>query len=76
MSSSIHQLCEQARNTACACGAPPGCPCVCQASHYHLARFARAAQARLITTAEFAAVIPDRDMFGGMDTITDPGSAP
>ena len=69
----IHDLCEQARNTACACGAPPGCPCVCAPRHYHYARLARAARDGLITTEDFAQVIHDADVFQGMDTVTDPG---
>ena len=70
----IHDLCEQARNTACACGALPGCPCACAPSHYHYARLARAARAGLITTEDFAQVICDADVFTGLDTLTDPGT--
>ena len=70
----IHDLCEQARNTTCACGAPPGCPCVCAPQHYHYARLARAARDGLITTEDFAQVIHDADVFQGLDTVTDPGT--
>jgi hypothetical protein len=67
----LHDLCQQARNTACACGAPPGCPCVAAPRHYHLARFAHRAQEGGITPADFASLIWG-DVFQGMDTVTDP----
>ena len=59
----IHDLREQARNTAC----------VCAPQHYHYARLARAARDGLITTEDFAQVIHDADVFQGLDTVTDPG---
>ena len=70
----IHELCLQARNDSCpCCGAPPGCPCVTESSHYHLARVAVAAHHGRIPLPEFASVIHDADVFTGMDTIADPG---
>lgn len=64
----LHQLCEQARNVQCACGAPPGCPCVCESGHYHPSRFSRARRAGLIGMDDMAYVIRNfpRD-------VTDPG---
>ena len=53
----IHDLCEQARNTACACGAPPGCPCVCAPREYHPCRFARARASGLITFDDMGYII-------------------
>ena len=52
--SSVHQLCEQARNVACVCGAPPGCPCVCTSGHYHPSRFQHAYRAGLIDLDDIA----------------------
>ena len=68
----IHDLCEQARGTACACGALPGCPCACAPSHYHYARLARAVQAGLIPVAEFAQVIHDAGDGGTEQVVGDP----
>ena len=69
----IHDLCAAALNSPCPCGAPPGCPCVCESSHYHYARFAVAARDGALPVAEFAAVIHDADVFTGADTVYDPG---
>ena len=71
----LHAICEQARNVQCSCGAPPGCPCICEAGHYHLSRIARTRRADLITGEDFASVIADADVFTGASTVTDPGSA-
>jgi len=68
----IHQLCLAALNSQCPCGAPPGCPCVCESAHYHYARFAVAAREGRLPVAEFAAVIHDADVFRGFDTLADP----
>lgn len=53
----LHDLCEAARNTACACGAPPGCPCVAPPRHYHLRRFSRARASELIGLEDVAYLI-------------------
>lgn len=53
----LHELCEQARNTQCNCGAPPGCPCVCAPGDYHLARFERARLEERISFDDIAYLI-------------------
>lgn len=70
----MHEICEQARNTQCSCGAPPGCPCVCESGHYHLSRVARARRAGLISDTDFASVLHDADVFTGASTLHDPGT--
>jgi hypothetical protein len=52
-----HEICEQARNVPCVCGAPPGCPCVAAPRHWHASRFAHARRAGLIGFDEIAYVI-------------------
>ena len=69
-----HDILEQARNTSCICGAPPGCPCVCEPGHYYLARVACAAREGRITGGDFASLVWG-NTFYGMDTVTDPGGA-
>jgi len=69
----IHELCLQALNSQCPCGAPPGCPCVCESSHYHYARFSLATTAGHIPRGEFASIIHDFEVVQGFDTVCDPG---
>ena len=64
----LHQLCEQARNASCICGAPPGCPCVAESGHYHLRRFLRARQDYFIGDDDIAYLIRNFTA-----DVTDPG---
>ena len=71
----VHEICQQAEATGCACGAAPGKPCDCQPAApggVHLARIAHARRAGLIEAADFAAVIHDADVFTGYTIILDP----
>jgi hypothetical protein len=70
MTATLHELCEQARNTQCACGAPPGCPCVCAPGDYHLSRFSRARASGLIGMDDMASVI----RLTSRMTVHDPGT--
>jgi len=71
----LHALCEQAaRLTRCgSCGQKPGRACtdVRGVDGFHLARFARARASGLITSAEFASVIADADVFTGSTVVLD-----
>ena len=66
----LHEMCEQARNTQCGCGAPPGCPCVCAPGDYHPSRFSRARRAGLIGMDDMAYVIRNFPT-----VVHDPGAA-
>lgn len=70
MMTSLHELCEQARNAQCNCGAPPGCPCVCAPGDYHLPRFTRAHRAGLIGADDQAYIIRNF-----LRVVHDPGAA-
>lgn len=67
----LHQICAEARHTSCVCGAAPGQPCRCQPPGVHLARFAHAFRAGLISEPDFASVIHDADVFTGTTIILD-----
>jgi len=72
VATSLHQICEQARNVDCVCGAPPGCPCVCAPRHYHASRFAHARRAGLLTLDDIAYVIR---VTRNSEVTDDPGAA-
>lgn len=64
----LHEITEEARNEQCACGAPPGCPCVCAPGRYHLSRVSRARAHGRIGLDDMAYVIRN---FTGL--VPDPG---
>lgn len=68
----LHEICLTARKTTCVCGALVNQPCKCPPGSYHLARFAHAARAGLITHADFSSVIADADVFTGTTCVLDP----
>jgi len=67
-----HDILEQARNTSCICGAPPGCPCVCESGHYHKGRLCHAVEQGLVPASEVATLLWGY-RFHAMDTVPDPG---
>jgi hypothetical protein len=68
----IHEICQEARHTRCACGAMPGRDCPCGPCGVCLSRVARARASRLISAADLAAVIHDGLAGNTSGTVLDP----
>jgi hypothetical protein len=64
----LHEITEAARDESCACGAPPGCPCVAPPSEYHLSRVEAARAHGRISQDDIAYVIRNF-----LRTVPDPG---
>ncbi len=70
-----HQICEQARQVACVCGAAPGQPCGIVPAGVHMARVSRARAHGLLGHADVSWVIHQAGVHNEFTVVPDDRTA-